>query len=207
MSKTFEIDKEVKSRLQGVISIIESIDYKDNTAIRNYISDIAIPYLQNSLQNKLEFHNKNSKYNFIDLFAGTGGLSLGLESAGFSPVLVVDNYKAANQTYLFNRPFLNENKIISEDIKFVDTNSFEHTPLIVGGPPCQGFSNANKQRKKDDDRNQLYKFFVKSVSSVRPKIFLMENVEGILPFKNIIKDDFKAIDYTSEVFRINTNYY
>lgn len=205
MSTMVEIDEEVKSRLQGVISLIESIDYKDNTGIRNYISDVAIPYLQNSLQNKLEFHNKNSKYNFIDLFAGTGGLSLGLENAGFNPVLVVDNYKAANQTYLFNRPFLNEKKIISEDIKFVDTNSFEHAPLIVGGPPCQGFSNANKQRKKDDDRNQLYKFFVKSVSSVRPKIFLMENVEGILPFKNIIKDDFKAIDYTSEVFRINTN--
>jgi DNA (cytosine-5)-methyltransferase 1 len=196
---------EIESRLKRVISLVESIEFKDKKGIRNYISDVAISYFQNSLQNKLEFHNNNSKYNFIDLFAGAGGLSLGLENAGFSPVVVVDNYKAANQTYLFNRPFLNEKKIISDNIKFVDTNSFEQTPLIVGGPPCQGFSNANKQRKEVDERNQLYKFFIKSVSSVRPKIFLMENVAGILPYKNMIKDNFNAIDYTTKVFIINTN--
>ena len=199
-----EINKEIESRLKSLTSSLEKIVYHDNKVNHEYLTKNALPFFETSLQNKLQSYESNSKYEFIDLFAGAGGLSLGLENSGFNPVLVVDNYKAANKTYLFNRPFLSGDKIISEDIKTVDTNEFNHTPLIVGGPPCQGFSNANKQKKQDDDRNQLYKFFVKSVDSVRPKIFLMENVEGILPYKDIIKEDFLDIGYSARVFRINT---
>lgn len=199
-----EINKEIESRIKSLIKSLDEIVYQDNKINSEYLLKKTVPYFETSLQNKLQLHENNSKYDFIDLFAGAGGLSLGLENAGFNPVLVVDNYKAANKTYLFNRPFLSCDKIISEDIKTVGPNEFSRTPLVVGGPPCQGFSNANKQRKQDDDRNQLYKFFVKSVASVRPKIFLMENVEGIIPYKGIIKEDFLDIGYTARVFRVNT---
>lgn len=199
-----EVNKEIESRLKSLLNSLDKIAYYDSKLSSEHLEKKAIPFFETSLQNNLQLHESNSNYEFIDLFAGAGGLSLGLESAGFNPVLVVDNYKAANQTYLFNRPFLNGDKVISEDIKTIDINEFGHTPVIVGGPPCQGFSNANKQRKKDDVRNHLYKFFVKSVASVRPKLFLMENVEGILPYKDIIKEDFFDIGYTARVFRINT---
>jgi DNA (cytosine-5)-methyltransferase 1 len=199
-----EINKEIESRIKSLIKSLDEIVYQDNKINSEYLLKKTVPYIETCLQNKLQLHENNSKYDFIDLFAGAGGLSLGLENAGFNPVLVVDNYKAANKTYLFNRPFLSCDKIISEDIKTVGPNEFSRTPLVVGGPPCQGFSNANKQRKQGDDRNQLYKFFVKSVASVRPKIFLMENVEGIIPYKGIIKEDFLDIGYKARVFRVNT---
>lgn len=199
-----EVNKKIESRLKSLVNSLDKIVYHDKKIDSEFLTRKALPLLEASLYNKLQLHESNSNYDFIDLFAGAGGLSLGLENVGFTPILVVDNYKAANNTYLFNRPFLSEDKIISEDVKTVDTNEFSHTSLIVGGPPCQGFSNANKQRKQDDDRNQLYKFFVKSVKSVRPKIFLMENVEGILQYKDIIKEDFFNIGYTARVFRINT---
>ena len=205
MNKVELVDIRIETRLSEINEIINSLSYLDKSINNTLINDCVIPFFERSLLNKIEKHDaKQTKYEFIDLFAGAGGLSLGLEQSGFEPVTIVDNYLAANKTYLFNRPFLDSTKLISEDIKTINVSEFKHTPIIVGGPPCQGFSNANKQKQEDDDRNQLYKFFVNTVESVQPKIFLMENVEGILPYKDIIKDDFKAIGYSSKVFRINT---
>jgi DNA (cytosine-5)-methyltransferase 1 len=205
MNKVELADRRIVARLSEINEIFNSLSYLDKSINKNLIKECIIPFFEKSLVNKIEKHEaKQTKYEFIDLFAGAGGLSLGLEQSGFEPVTIVDNYLAANKTYLFNRPFLESTKLISEDIKTINVREFQHTPIIVGGPPCQGFSNANKQKQEDDERNQLYKFFVNTVESVQPKIFLMENVEGILPYQEIIKDDFKAIGYSSKVFRINT---
>lgn len=205
MNKVELADIRIETRLSEINEIINSLSYLDKSINNTLINDCVIPFFERNLLNKIEKHEaQQTKYEFIDLFAGAGGLSLGLEQSGFEPVTIVDNYLAANKTYLFNRPFLDSTKLISEDIKTINVSEFKHTPIIVGGPPCQGFSNANKQKQEDDDRNQLYKFFVNTVESVQPKIFLMENVEGILPYQDIIKDDFKAIGYSSKVFRINT---
>jgi DNA (cytosine-5)-methyltransferase 1 len=205
MNLGVENDIRIESRILQILDFLKDLNYVDDENSFETIVKTTIPFFQKSLKNIIKKHANSTKYDFIDLFAGAGGLSLGLEEAGFNPIKAVDNYKAANQTYLFNRPFLQEKHIVSADIKTVETELFEHAPLIVGGPPCQGFSNANKQKKEKDDRNQLYKFFVKSVENIQPQIFLMENVEGILPFKERIKEDFKKINYTVRVFRINTH--
>lgn len=145
-----------------------------------------------------EQQSKKNSYEFIDLFCGAGGLSVGLEQEGFSPSLSIDKDKSALMTYRFNRPQLKADKIVNEDIRHLVKNSvFDFVPLIVGGPPCQGFSNANKQRKKNDDRNKLYKFYVHSVSQAKPDVFLLENVEGILTHIDEIRQDFDEIGYST----------
>lgn len=136
------------------------------------------------------------QYDFIDLFCGAGGLSIGLEQEGFRPVVAVDKERSAILTYRFNRPWLMDRNIIHEDIRdLVDQDIFPHVPVIVGGPPCQGFSVANKHKKENDERNSLYKFYVHSVDQAKPDIFLMENVEGILQLYNTIQEDFNKIGY------------
>lgn len=125
--------------------------------------------------------NDAFSYDFIDLFCGAGSLSIGLEQVGFKPIIAIDKDEAALRTYRFNRPWMTEQSLIHEDIRdLVESDIFPHVPVIVGGPPCQGFSVVNKHKKENDERNELYKFYVHAVSQSKPKIFLMENVEGIL---------------------------
>ena len=141
-------------------------------------------------------NNIPSDYDFIDLFCGAGGLSVGLEQEGFRPVMAIDKDRSATLTYRFNRPWLSESSILHEDIRqLVDKKIFPHVPLIVGGPPCQGFSVVNKHKKENDERNELYKFYVHAVDQSKPDIFLMENVEGILQLYNEIEKDFKKVGF------------
>lgn len=165
-----------------------------------------ISYFCKKIQKQVNMYNsQKNQFEFIDLFSGAGGLSVGLEQAGFVPSLAIDKDKSALKTYHFNRPFLGKHQIINEDIRLlIEDFTFEHTPLIVGGPPCQGFSNANKQKKEDDDRNKLYKLYVQSVKQSKPDVFLLENVEGILSHINEIKSDFSDIKYTLYPYVLNT---
>ena len=152
--------------------------------------------LEHYYEEKFSQLNDRFQYDCIDLFCGAGGLSVGLEQEGFRSIIAVDKDLAALQTYRFNRPWMNANSLIHEDIrKLVDKDIFPHVPLIVGGPPCQGFSVVNKHKKENDERNELYKFFVHAVDQAKPEVFLMENVEGILQLYNAIKDDFMQIGY------------
>lgn len=146
------------------------------------------------------------QYDFIDLFCGAGGLSVGLEQEGFRPVVAVDKDQSAILTYRFNRPWLTDGSIIHEDIReLVDQDIFPHVPVVVGGPPCQGFSVVNKHKKENDERNGLYRFYVHSVDQAQPDIFLMENVEGILQLYSKIKRDFSKVGYiTCEPLVFNT---
>ena len=143
------------------------------------------------------FTPEHFQFDFIDLFCGAGGLSIGLEQEGFRPIIAVDKDLAALLTYRFNRPWLTEENLIHDDIReLVGKDIFPHVPVIVGGPPCQGFSIANKQKKANDERNALYKFYVHTVNQSKPKLFLMENVEGILKIYDEIVNDFNDIEYT-----------
>lgn len=136
------------------------------------------------------------QFDFIDLFCGAGGLSVGLEQEGFRPIIAVDKEPAALLTYRFNRPWMTSESMINEDIRnLVGQEIFPHVPVVVGGPPCQGFSIVNKHKKENDERNELYKFYVHAVDQAQPEIFLMENVEGILKLYEIIKEDFSEIGY------------
>lgn len=150
--------------------------------------------------------NEPAQYEFVDLFCGAGGLSVGLEQEGFRPVLAVDNNAAAIKTYRFNRPWMTGNDVFLNDIrKLVNQDVFPHVSVVVGGPPCQGFSVVNQHKKENDERNQLYKYYVQAVSKIKPKLFLIENVEGILQLYDLIREDFNAIGYfTCKPILLNT---
>lgn len=149
--------------------------------------------------------NHSNKPTIVDLFSGCGGLSLGFTHAGFLPILAVDNWDDALLTYKHNHP---ESKTFSIDLSEAEPISIaEHiatisnnVDMIVGGPPCQGFSISGK-RMIEDPRNRLYKQFVKIVNYVRPRLFMMENVPNLVSigqgiFKKEILEDFSAIGYT-----------
>ena len=137
----------------------------------------------------------------VDLFCGAGGLSLGFTQEGFITCLANDIQDVCVDTYAHNHPETPRNRIILGDIKekvvdhVEELLEGEHVDIIVGGPPCQGFSMANRQRLIDDPRNALYKYFVQTVDKVRPTFFLMENVKGMLSVKDQVIEDFEAIGY------------
>jgi len=127
----------------------------------------------------------DSSYIGIDLFAGAGGLTYGLSKAGFDMRIGIESDRDASKTLKFN----NENMdVITSDIK--NTNPTEITKkfggykkgiaIIVGGPPCQGFSQSNKRsRNLDNPLNNLYLEFFRFVKELKPKVFLLENVAGL----------------------------
>lgn len=146
--------------------------------------------------------NKKS-YNVIDLFCGCGGLSLGFEHAGYNLLLGIDMWKDALITYEHNHK--NGNTLCADlaNLKAEDVVAKiggQQVDVIIGGPPCQGFSIAGK-RIVDDERNSLYKSFVRMVEHFKPKAFLMENVPNILSIgegvvRESILKDFQDLGYT-----------
>lgn len=149
-----------------------------------------------------------SALKMIDLFCGSGGLSLGFSQEGFVTALANDNQECCIDTYAHNHPETPRNKIILGDVNDIAENitsliNKKEIDIIVGGPPCQGFSMANRQRLIDDPRNHLYKSFVKIVNTVSPKFFVMENVKGMLSVAEQVKEDFRNIGYTVECHILN----
>ena len=129
-----------------------------------------------------------NKYTFIDLFAGCGGLSIGLEQAGFEVVFMNEIVDTFASTYLANHHLkqgqyfigdINELNECLDKYSGIFKNPDKPITLVCGGPPCQGFSMANRQRIIDDPRNQLYKAYLQFLSEIRPQFFIMENVKGM----------------------------
>jgi DNA (cytosine-5)-methyltransferase 1 len=135
--------------------------------------------------------------NVIDLFCGAGGLSLGFEMAGFNILAGVDIEPNFLKTFTFSHT----NSLgIQEDISQVDLIDllkekdidFRDIDLVIGGSPCQGFSTVG-DRMINDPRNKLVNEFVRIISDIKPKIFVMENVSGLTSMKNglgqLVKDE------------------
>ena len=147
--------------------------------------------------------NTNMKYKMVDLFAGCGGLSLGMEQAGFTPWFVNEIVETFCNTYKRNHT-LSDGHYFVGDINELNEHLDEYEKyleditLVCGGPPCQGFSMANRQRILDDPRNQLYKAYLVFLKKVRPKFFVMENVKGMSNKIAEIKQNFK--DYLGEEY-------
>ncbi|MER2171251.1 MAG: DNA cytosine methyltransferase, partial [Psychrobacillus psychrodurans] len=125
---------------------------------------------------------------------------LGFTQAGFRTIFANDIEPSCIETYRYNHPEVDPNRVILGDIQdFAKTvNDYtmsEHVDIVIGGPPCQGFSNANQQRVIDDPRNRLYKEFVNVVATVRPTFFVMENVIGMKDIADQILQDFENIGY------------
>ena len=117
----------------------------------------------------------------IDLFAGCGGFSTGFRQAKFDVIIAVEFDKEIAQSYKHNHP---KTKMLIDDIKNIDNQKFFNknmADVIIGGPPCQGFSMSGARiRKKfantEDKRNYLFKHYLNIVNIVRPKLFIFENV-------------------------------
>jgi DNA (cytosine-5)-methyltransferase 1 len=158
----------------------------------------------------------NSQFNVISLFSGCGGSSLGYQLAGGKVLLAVEMDNNAVETYKLNFP---DTKIYHGDIhNLTGKELFELTGLekgeldiLDGSPPCQGFSITGK-RKFCDPRNQLYKEYIRLLRLIKPKVFVMENVFGLvqgkmkLIFADILKQ-LKESGYKVKARKMKTMYY
>ena len=149
---------------------------------------------------------KKQKHLLVDLFAGCGGLSIGMEQAGFTPWFVNEIVPIFCNTYKCNHKlpdshyYVGDINQLNKDIaKFQDILS--DISIVCGGPPCQGFSTANRQRIIDDPRNNLYKAYLQFLSVVRPKFFVMENVRGMANKIEEIKQNFR--EYLGEEYQFD----
>lgn len=152
--------------------------------------------------------------NYIDLFSGAGGMSLGFEQAGFKHVFSVDVEPKFCETYHANFP---NHQLIQKDISKLSNEEIlslvenREIDVIIGGPPCQGFSMAGIIGRKfiDDPRNQLFREFARVVNVVQPKYFVMENVARLFTYnkgevrKEII-EVFSQMNYHVDCKVVNT---
>jgi DNA (cytosine-5)-methyltransferase 1 len=109
----------------------------------------------------------------IDLFAGCGGMTVGFAGEGFEPVLAVEWDRFAAATYAAN---WGEEHVVPGDIAEVKKSQIPTADLIIGGPPCQGFSNLGL-KVLDDPRNQLWREYLRFIRTARPQVFVIENVD------------------------------
>lgn len=149
------------------------------------------------------------KYTVIDLFCGAGGLSRGFYDEDFNIVLGIDNDEMALKTFGKNHGetiAMNLDLYQKENIKSVSAEFLNHNKkldVLIGGPPCQGFSLAGK-REEDDDRNTLYRAMVKLAKLMKPRVVVLENVPGMLTLykggaKDRIFEDFEELGYKMNV--------
>lgn len=154
-----------------------------------------------------------NKYNSIELFAGAGGLALGLEMAGFNHIGLIEFDKSAANTLKINRPNWN---VLCEDIEIVASRDLEkefgikklELDLLSGGAPCQSFSYAGKRLGLEDTRGTMFYHYATFLKKLQPKMFLFENVKGLLThdkkrtFKTIY-DIFEEQGYTVQYSVLN----
>lgn len=144
--------------------------------LARYVSSLIKPHL--------------TSYNFVDLFAGCGGMSEGFIMNGFNLLAASEIDKNIMSTNRYNHSkYTDESNFILGDIttsevkqQIIDCCAGHEVDVIIGGPPCQGFSYAG-WRDPNDKRNQLFKEFVSMVDAIKPKFFVMENVLGILTMR------------------------
>ncbi len=146
---------------------------------------------------------KQKTLSFIDLFSGAGGMLRGFIDAGYSPVFSVEVWEPAIATHRTNYPSV---PVIDRDIRTITNEEIEQyrdsIDVIIGGPPCQGFSTIGKRLVKDP-RNELVFEFIRFVEVIQPKAFLMENVRGLLSsdggkIKAAIEEEFRRIGYNTK---------
>jgi DNA (cytosine-5)-methyltransferase 1 len=191
------VDKAVEEKIKELNNnnklIVENEVKQDNNEILTKNNDNIIK------------KEETSQLRVLDLFCGCGGMSKGLEDAGLNIVAGLDIWDKAIDSYTQNFDHLS----VCEDISKLTPESFDtkykigkdNIELIVGGPPCQGFSIAGKRDKKDP-RNSLFMEYVKYLNYFTPKAFILENVMGILSMKN--SSNIKVIDIIME--ELNKNY-
>ncbi|QLG12189.1 DNA (cytosine-5-)-methyltransferase [Deinococcus sp. D7000] len=167
----------------------------------------------------------------VDLFCGAGGLSEGFRQAGFRTVLAVDSNPVALRTYRLNHPEVPEYRVICEDLvdfrkdaeRLRTLLGDQKIDVLIGGPPCQGFSRAGWRSRgtgrrftaSEDDRNYLFQELVGLLHVMKPRIFVMENVPGVgevkfedgTNFLDVMQNAMRRAGYTTEVWILNAAAY
>lgn len=140
----------------------------------------------------------------IDLFAGAGGFSLGLQQAGIHVLAAIEWDRDAAATY---RAMVGDH-VIEADIASVDPATLPDVDLVAGSPPCQSFSVAGK-RDPNDPRGQLWREFVRIVAAKQPSWVLLENVEGIISMgvDRVILEAFRALGYRMQRYKLCAHHY
>lgn len=147
----------------------------------------------------------------VDLFSGPGGLSTGFCNAGFRIVGAVDKSEPAVETYSYNH----DHEPLSRDVREMDVDELteqvtkqganpDGVDVVIGGPPCKGFSTANMQtRSPDNPKNDLFMHFLRLVRGLDPRVAVMENVPGLLSMgreegavKNVIQNELRDLGFT-----------
>lgn len=144
-------------------------------------------------------------FNVVDIFCGAGGLTYGFKQAGFNTILGIDADPVAIETFKINNGesaalCMDIRKVTKEQINAILNN--KKVDVVIGGPPCQGFSMAGK-RNQTDPRNSLFREFLRMVSYIKPKIFVIENVPGLISMQtqekrrviDIIETEAKSLGY------------
>ncbi|WLS84951.1 DNA cytosine methyltransferase [Lactobacillus apis] len=159
------------------------------------------------------------KFNVVDLFAGAGGMSVGFQEAGFNILGAVEQDLWASETLKYNFPNC---KVINCDIQTLtdtDINNYfspKKVDVVIGGPPCQGFSIANRNAgDPKDPRNSLFRYFINAIKVLKPKVFVMENVPNLLNAKteegflviDIIKNEIDKLGYSAYIKLLNAQDY
>jgi DNA (cytosine-5)-methyltransferase 1 len=163
----------------------------------------------------------------VDLFCGAGGLSEGFHRAGFRTVLAVDQNPVAIRTYRLNHPEVPDDRVLCEDLRDFNADAQrlrdmlgdQEVDVLVGGPPCQGFSRAGWRSRGsgrrfepgEDDRNHLYSELISLLRFVRPKVVLMENVPGIgevrfpdgSTFQQVTEQAMRELGYAPTTWTLN----
>lgn len=155
------------------------------------------------------------KYTCIDGFSGAGGLSLGLQKAGFNILLSFDNDPISIETQKINKRYLDHEVAVADIKSYLRGDSFLKKTklkkgelfLLAGGPPCQGFS-VQRIGEDNDSRNDLVLAYAKLIDQARPRFFLMENVPGILgtrgkPIVDTFLDRVKKMGYHTYMKMLN----
>lgn len=162
-------------------------------------------------------NNDKNSLNMISLFSGAGGMDLGFERNFFQTLFSVEYDEVFALTYQKNFP---KNKLFVRDIKSITFNEIINeiksntVDIIVGGPPCQGFSKAGNIGRMflDDERNYLFLEYVRFVKTAKPKMFVLENVAALATHhkgKTIISiiDSFKELGYYTKYWVVNASDY
>ncbi len=150
----------------------------------------------------------------IDLFAGVGGLSLGFENCGFDVVLANEYDESIAAAYKANHK---GTRMIVGDITSLDLEKTfgpyqGQIDVVIGGPPCQGFSQKGQRKTIHDERNFLFKYYVRVVELVKPQYFVMENVPNLLTaekgyFRKEIEELFNSMGYQLKMGILNASDY
>jgi DNA (cytosine-5)-methyltransferase 1 len=147
------------------------------------VENLFSQFIQNDVvETESNFVESENEYKVIELFAGAGGLAIGLEQAGLKCLALNEIDKYACETLKKNRPFWN---VLAGDIKNFDFSKFHNlTDVVTGGFPCQAFSYAGKRLGLEDARGTLFYEFARVVNEVNPPICIGENVKGLLNHDN-----------------------